>query len=140
MRLLRAWFNKTFRKAQRQAILKAVNFKQEDDGTFEGKLTFDDTLFKPVLRLFVQVFQDLKCVHYFDITAYDEATMQAFTISVQKQTGIKPADLNVKMRKALIRITGLLGNHAARDIAIDTLAACNYLDEHGQPIISDQRL
>ena len=53
------------------------------------------------MLVFVRAFQEAGAINYLDFSAFDEATMQAYTISIQRQRGIKPAEMVTIMRQTL---------------------------------------
>jgi len=131
MRFLKAWYNKTFRKARRQAILRSLNC-HEEEGKFEATARLDNGEFSHFVRAMVQCFRDVGAINYLDITAFDEATMEGYTISIQKQFGIKAADMNHILRDVLVEIVEM--NRINSDeyfIAKRALNKCGYLLEDG---------
>jgi hypothetical protein len=131
MRFLKAWYNKTFRKSRRQAILRSLNC-HEEEGKFEATALLDNGEFSHFVRAMVQCFQDVGAINYLDITAFDEATMEGYTISIQKQFGIKAADMNHILRDVLVEIVEM--NRINSDeyfIAKRALNKCGYLLEDG---------
>ena len=131
MRFLKAWYNKTFRKARRQAILKSLNF-HEEECKFEATARFDNGEFSHFVRAMVQCFQDVGAINYLDVTAFDDSTMEAYTISIQKQFGIKVADMNHILRDALVEIVEMNRiNSYEYFIAARALNKCGYLLEDG---------
>ena len=131
MRLFKAWYNKIFHKAQIRAILKEANFNQKN-GEYKGRVIFEDQNFHFVVSKFVQVFQDAGAINYLDFSAFDESTMQIFTVSIQRQRGRKVAEINRYLKTALVQILGLNRMHTEEyEIANHVLYECGYLKEDG---------
>ncbi len=131
MRLIKAWYNKTFRKARRQAILKSLNFHQEN-GKFEATAMFQGDAFTKFALGMVEAFRAAGAINYLDFTAYDEVTMQGYTISIQKQFGMKVADVNRILRDALVQIVEMNRIDSGEYfIALGALNKCGYLLEDG---------
>jgi hypothetical protein len=130
-RLLKAWYNRTFRKAKIKAMLKEVHFKQQD-GEYEGKAVFEDPNFHLVVKMFVDAFRAAGGVNYLDFSAFDYSTMEVFTVSIQRQKGMKAAEVNRLLRDGLAQILELNRLRTEEyEIANHVLHKCGYLREDG---------
>ena len=126
-----ALYNRTFRKANRQAILKSLNI-HEEDGKFEATAQFQHGEFAHLARVLVQAFQEARAINYLDLTAFDESTMQAFTVSIVRQSGLKAADINRILKDALVQIVEMNRIESGEYfVALGALNKCGYLLEDG---------
>ena len=134
IRLFKAWFNRTFRKAKLEGMLKSIKFQAEVSGAFEAQMEIDIPGLKAFTDVFVQMFQQMKAVNYLDFTSFDHATMEAYTISIQKQSGRKPGEINQILRECLT-VLYLHGNldHDMQALTREALQSCGYLDQQGEP-------
>jgi len=122
---IRAWFNRTFRKAEMEAKLVSLSIR-------DGKV---DVVFKHpeasalLARFMVDLFQANKGINYVEMTVLDQITMEPYTITIRKTFRPTPQEINQMMRDALKSIASSPIETSAvwmQNTAHDALERCGY--------------
>ncbi len=129
---LKAWLNTTFRRNKIDGIIKELHFTRHLDASFDAKVRFDCPGIDILVGMMVQAFESADGINYVDFSAVDPASLEVYTLSIQRQNGLKPADVNRILRSALVRIIEM--DHYRLDeymVARDALIECDYVGEDG---------
>jgi hypothetical protein len=121
IRTLKALFNQTFRKDEIDVIIKRLHF---EDGTTE--IEAEHPAFAILARQIADWFDKSGCVNYGSVRVFDQSSMRIFTVTVQRDGGATPAEVNTKLREALQAIRLCKHNPTIEKIIVSTFKQLGY--------------
>ncbi len=99
LRILRALFNRLFRRKEIELTLKRFEANGE-----RWDLTLSHPLFESVAVEFTQLFADLKIRNYLEAKVFDPATITMYTFTIRKAESPTLGMINTDLRDALLEI------------------------------------
>lgn len=105
-RNIKAWYNKTFHRKEWEALIQDVSF-QAKDGKYSGHFTLQDERLKILSGMIVGTFQASAGINYVEWTVADPASLESYTLTIQKTSRPTPGIVNGRLRDALLQIANI---------------------------------